>query len=227
MITHMVRVIRSTLAFVLPPIVGMLLFLLSAPFGRRRAANRGIAVVTRLGLGLAGIRLQVSGDTALLNQRPAVFVINHQSGTDPIIVASLLQRNMVAIAKHELRYHPLLGPLMRMLGTVFVKREQGIGPQVLAPLLPALAQGYAVALSPEGRRSRDGTLQPFKPGALWLAQQAGVPLIPVVLHNSSDILPARGLLMRSGTVRITLLPAQPATLTPDQLRQVFADALAA
>lgn len=226
MFTRIVRVIRSTLAFVAPPIVGMVLFLLIVPFGRRRAANLAIAVVTRLGLGLAGIRLTIGGDTGLLKQRPAVFVINHQSGTDPIIVASLLQRNMVAIAKHELRYHPLLGPLMRMLGTVFVKREQGIGPQVLAPLLPALADGYAVALSPEGRRSRDGVLQTFKPGALWLARQAGVPLIPVVLHNSRKILPAKGLLMRAGTVRITVLPAQPATLTPNQLRQVFVDALA-
>ena len=226
MFTRIARVIRSTLAFVVPPVVGMVLFLLSAPFGRRRAANLAIAAVTRLGLGLAGIRLSIGGDAGLLKQRPAVFVINHQSGTDPIIMASLLQRNMVAIAKHELRYHPLLGPLMRMLGTVFVKREQGIGPQVLAPLLPALADGYAVALSPEGRRSRDGTLQPFKPGALWLAQQAGVPLIPVVLHNSCEILPAKSLLMRAGTVRITVLPAQPATLTPSQLRQVFADALA-
>lgn len=219
-------VIRSALAFVLPPIVGMLLFVVCLPFGRRRAINLGIGVVTRLGLGLAGIRLQVEGEAALLSQRPAVFVINHQSGTDPIIVASLVRRNMVAIGKHELQFHPLLGPLMKMFGTVFVKREQGIGPQVLAPLLPALAAGDAVVLAPEGRRSRDGQLQPFKPGALWLAQQSGAPLIPIVLHNSGEILPAKGLLMKPGTVRITLLPPQPATLTTEQLRQVFARALA-
>ena len=217
--------LRSALAFVVPPIVGMALFVVCLPLGRRRATNLGIAVVTRLGLGLAGIDLQVDGEISRLRQRPAIFVINHQSGTDPIIAASLVRRDMVAIGKYELQFHPLLGPLMKMFGTVFVKREQGVGPQVLAPLLPALASGDAVVLAPEGKRSRDGQLQPFKPGALWLAQQSGAPLIPIVLHNSGEILPAKGLLMKSGTVRITVLPPQSATLTTEELRQVFADAL--
>ena len=225
MTTQLITVIRSTLAFVLPPLVGMLWFLVCLPLGRRRAINSGIRVVTWLGLGLAGIRLQVEGDVALLEQRPAIFVINHQSGTDPIIGARLVRRDMVAIGKYELQFHPLLGPLMKAFGTVFVKRERGIGPQVLAPLLPALAAGDAVVLAPEGTRSRDGRLQPFKPGALWLAQQSGAPLIPIVLHNSGDILPAKGLLMKPGTVRVTVLPPQPANLTTEQLRQVFADAL--
>ena len=225
MFTHIITVIRSALAFVLPPLVGMVVFLVCLPLGPRRATNVGIPVVSRLGLGLAGIRLQVEGETALLRQRPAIFVLNHQSGTDPIIMAALVRRDMVAIGKYELQFHPLLGPLMKMFGTVFVKREQGIGPQVLAPLLPALEGGDAVVLAAEGRRSRDGSLQPFKPGALWLAQQSAAPLIPVVLHNSGEILPAKGLLMKPGTVRITVLPPQPATLTTEQLRQVFANAL--
>lgn len=218
--------IRSLLALLLPALAGIVCFLLCLPAGRRRAANCSIALVTRLGLPLAGIRLAVTGESRLLQQRPAVFVINHQSGTDPLIVAALLQRDMVAIAKQELRQHLLLGPLFTLLGTVFVRREQGEGPQVLAPVLPALAQGYAVALAPEGHRSRDGTLLPFRRGALWLARQAQVPLIPIVLHDSHAVLPAGAVLMRPGTVHITVLPAQPATLTPEQLRQVFADALA-
>lgn len=227
MLNHITIVIRSALAFVIPPIVGMVLFVVCLPLGRRRATNLGITVVCWLGLGLAGIRLQVDGERHLLGRRPAIFIINHQSGTDPIIVASLLRRDMVAIGKHELQFHPLLGPLMRMFGTVFVKREQGLGPQVLAPVLPALAAGDAVVLAPEGRRSCDGHLQPFKSGALWLAQQSGAPLIPVVLHNSGEILPAQRLLMKPGTVRITVLSPQPATLTTEQLRKVFEDALEA
>ncbi|WP_372635697.1 lysophospholipid acyltransferase family protein [Alcanivorax jadensis] len=227
MLNHITIGIRSALAFVIPPIVGMVLFVVCLPLGRRRATNLGTAVVCWLGLGLAGIRLQVDGESHLLGRRPAIFVINHQSGTDPIIVASLVRRDMVAIGKHELQFHPLLGPLMRMFGTVFVKREQGLGPKVLAPVLPALAAGDAVVLAAEGRRSRDGRLQPFKSGALWLAQQSGAPLIPVVLHNSGEVLPAQGLLMKPGTVRITVLSPQPATLTTEQLRQVFVDALEA
>ena len=90
MFTHIITVIRSALAFVLPPLVGMVVFLVCLPLGPRRATNVGIPVVSRLGLGLAGIRLQVEGETALLRQRPAIFVLNHQSGTDPIIMAALV-----------------------------------------------------------------------------------------------------------------------------------------
>ena len=221
------RALRSLVAFVVPALTGILLLVLLLPLGRRRSANLTIPVVAFLGTRLAGIRFRVHGDTSLLKQRPAVFVINHQSGTDPIIVAALLRQDICAVAKRRLRRHLLLGPLLGLAGTVFVDSSRKPGSRALAPALPRLKQGYAVVIAPEGHRSDDRTLQAFRPGALWLASEARVPLIPVVLHNSRDILPARALLMRPGEVRVTVLaPLDPASLSLEKLEERFRETLA-
>ncbi|MDF1780122.1 MAG: lysophospholipid acyltransferase family protein [Alcanivoracaceae bacterium] len=219
----MIGILRSISAFVLPSLCGIILLVVCAPFGRRRALAITLPVVTTLGLRLAGITLRVDGDVAALQRRPAVFVINHQSGVDPLLVAALLKRDVVGIAKIELQRHLLLGPLLKLAGTLFVDRQRHAGPESLAPIIPALNDGYAVAIAAEGKRSHDGQLNPFKPGALWLAQHAKVPLIPIVLHNSHAILPAHQLIMRPGTVAITVLPAIAASesLDVESLQQRF------
>lgn len=223
---NLILTMRSLVAFVLPPLVGVLILLVCLPFGRRRAVNLAIPVIARLGLGLAGIRIEVKGDRGLLYRRPAVYVVNHQSGTDPIIIASLLRRDVCGVAKKELRHHPLLGPLLILAGTVFVDRSKADGSQKLAPALTRLAEDQAITINIEGRRSRDGKLLPFRPGALWLAHTARVPLIPLVLHNSREILPPGTMLMRPGTVTVSILPALSAEkLTLGQLEHHFHDAL--
>ena len=214
--------IRSLLALLVPSLTGITLLLVCAPFGRRRALALTLPTVSWLGLRLVGIRTRVGGDLEALNIRPAVFVINHQSGLDPLLVASVLKRDLVAVAKAQLRHHPLLGPLLWLAGTLFVEPRAHAGPQALAPLLPALAQGYAVALAPEGKRRHDGNLGPFRPGALWLAQQAQVPVVAIVLHNSGDMLAPGGLTMRPGCVDITVMPpANAEMLDADKLARAF------
>jgi putative phosphoserine phosphatase/1-acylglycerol-3-phosphate O-acyltransferase len=70
----------------------------------------------------------------------------------------------------------------------------------------ALYEGRSVAIAPEGTRSRDGRLGEFKRGAFHLARQAGVPIVPVVIHNAPDALPNGGLVVRPAEVKVTVLP---------------------
>lgn len=217
---------RSLLALIIPSLVGMTLLLVCLPLGKRRALAITLPAITTLGTRIAGITLAVQDNDNLLSVRPAVFVINHQSATDPLIVAALLKRDVVGIAKIQLKRHPLLGPLLALAGTVFVDRESHAGVESLAPALAALKAGYAIALAPEGKRSRDRRLGTFREGAIWLAQQAHVPIIPIVLHNSADALPADKLLIRPATVRVTVLPAENANLiNAEQLRARYANYL--
>lgn len=222
---------RSLLAFIIPSLVGITLLLACLPLGKRRALAIALPAITTLGTRIAGITLVVEDNDNLLAVRPAVFVINHQSATDPLIVAALLKKDVVGIAKVQLKHHPLLGPLLALAGTVFVDRESHAGVASLAPALAALKDGYAIALAPEGRRSRDRRLGTFREGAIWLAQQANVPIIPIVLHNSADALPADKLLIRPATVRVTVLPAiltnliDGETLDGKKLRALYADYL--
>lgn len=206
--------------------VGIVLLLISLPLGRRRALAIALPVITTLGTRIAGISLDVQDNDNLLTVRPAVFVINHQSATDPLIVAALLKKNVVGIAKIQLKRHPLLGPLLALAGTVFVDRTSHAGVESLAPALIALKEGYAIALAPEGTRSHDRSLGTFREGAIWLAQHANVPIIPIILHNSADALPAGKLLIRPATIRVTVLPAENANLiNGETLRARYANSL--
>lgn len=203
------RLVRTllTLAAVLPGIAtGLLVLLLRRD--RRTAMNRAIGTWGRLGLRAAGIRLEVRGAAHLEMARPCVFLLNHQSGVDPILICALLRRDFVGVAKRELRRNPLLGPAFAFAGTVFVDRldhEQAV--RSLSPAVETLRAGLSIAIAPEGTRGQGGALAPFKKGGFRLAMQAGVPIVPVVILNSQDVLPGGNWLMRPGCVSVVVHPA--------------------
>ena len=71
--------------------------------------------------------------------------------------------------------------------------------------MDALAAGRSVVIAPEGTRSRDGSLGKFKRGAFHMARQAGVPVVPIVIHNATDALPNRAMVIRPAEVKVTVL----------------------
>jgi putative phosphoserine phosphatase/1-acylglycerol-3-phosphate O-acyltransferase len=79
--------------------------------------------------------------------------------------------------------------------------------EAMMPLVDAMrVEGKSVCLSPEGTRSVTDKLAPFKKGAFHLAMQAGVPIVPIVIHNSVDVQPKGDLLFHPGTVHVDVLP---------------------
>jgi 1-acyl-sn-glycerol-3-phosphate acyltransferase len=173
---------------------------------RRRALNRAIGVWGDLGTRAAGIELDVA-DAEHLRLRPAVFLINHQSGVDPILLCALLRRDFVGVAKREIRRNPVLGPAFAFVGSVFVDRadrEQAV--RALAPAVETLRSGIAVAMAPEGTRSPERAVGHFKKGAFRIAMAAGVPIVPIVICNAADVLPRGGWIMTAARVRVRVLP---------------------
>jgi putative phosphoserine phosphatase/1-acylglycerol-3-phosphate O-acyltransferase len=182
---------------------------LAATGDRRRAVDRAIDVWGRLGTRAAGITLAVEG-AGRLRLRPAIFLFNHQSGIDPILLCALLRGGFVGVAKQEVRRNPVLGPAFAFAGTVFVDRgdrEQAVG--ALSEAVATLRAGLAVAIAPEGTRSRDAALGPFKKGAFRLAMAAGVPLVPIVIHDAWRVLPRHAWVMTASTVHVTVLAPVP------------------
>ena len=103
-----------------------------------------------------------------------------------------------------------MGPALTFAGAVFLDRENTEDPQAaLQPAVDALAQGKCVVIAPEGTRSRDGTLGDFKRGAFHMARQAGVPLVPIVIHNAQDALPGNSMVVRPAEVKVTVLKPVP------------------
>lgn len=185
-----------------------LLGTLSARFGgsSRSNANRITQLLGDLGCGFAGLELDIDGPEFLRQRGPVIYVFNHQSLLDAMILARLLRRDVVPFCKQEMAGKPLLGALLANAGTIFVDRDAADQSAVLQAAQAVLADGRSLVIAPEGTRSASGALQPFRHGAFFLAKKARVPIVPIVLHNVHDALPKGGLLLRPATVRVSVLP---------------------
>jgi putative phosphoserine phosphatase/1-acylglycerol-3-phosphate O-acyltransferase len=174
---------------------------------RRDAVNVGMTTWGELGTALAGIELAVEGEEHLWAERPAVFIFNHQSGIDTLLLCKLLKRDVVPIGKQELRNTPLFGPIFAWSGMVFIDRgdpEKAVA--ALKPAVEALRSGLSIAIAPEGTRSSTTRIGRFKKGAFHLAMQAGVPIVPIVFRNAIDALPKHSLVIRPARVECVVHP---------------------
>jgi putative phosphoserine phosphatase/1-acylglycerol-3-phosphate O-acyltransferase len=163
-----------------------------------------------IALALAGVQLRVSGEEHLWTLRPAVFVFNHQSSMDVPIVANLVRRDLTAVAKKEASRDPRFAILGHVARVAYVDR--GNSQQARAALAPAvdrLREGISLAIAPEGTRSVTPRLGRFRKGAFHVAMQAGVPIVPIVIRNAGDVMWRGSLLVRPGTVDVTVLPPIP------------------
>jgi putative phosphoserine phosphatase / 1-acylglycerol-3-phosphate O-acyltransferase len=199
---------RTALAYAsLAPSLGAGLFAGLVSGSRREAINTGGALFGDLATSLSGVDLRVEGEENLWAERPAVFIFNHQSGLDLILMAKLVRRDVTGVGKKELLKNPLFGPLLAASGVVFVDRfNTARAIEALEPAVQALGDGLSLAIAPEGTRSLTPRLGAFKKGAFHMAMQAGVPIIPVVFRNVLDALPKDALVVRPATVEAVVLP---------------------
>lgn len=181
--------------------------------GAQQRANSLTRLLGRLAGRSAGLTLQVEGKQHLAAHRPCIFVFNHQSLLDAVVLARLLEQDVVPFCKQEMADAPIVGPLLRQIDTIFVDRKNPDQSAVLQRALGVLNEGRSLAIAPEGTRSTLGTLQPFKQGAFYLAKKARVPIVPIVLHNVKDALPKGSLLIRPANIRVSVLePVLPGEL---------------
>jgi putative phosphoserine phosphatase/1-acylglycerol-3-phosphate O-acyltransferase len=186
--------------------------LLGAPAGVldgswRQVINLAATTWGELGTALAGIRVSVHGEEHLWSHRPAVFIFNHQSAIDVLILCKLLHRDFVGISKQEVRSNPIFGPAFALAGTVFIDRANHVKAiEALKPAVDALREGLSIVIAPEGTRSSTGRLGRFKKGAFHIAMQARRPIVPIVIRNALDALPKHGIIARAATVDVVVHP---------------------
>jgi 1-acyl-sn-glycerol-3-phosphate acyltransferase len=136
---------------------------------------------------MLGVRATVTGREHLAGGGSFVFVPNHQSHLDILLLLALLPGRTRFAAKQELWRHPVMAAILDTLGMVPIDRER---PEASVELLNrAAASGDSFVVFPEGTRSRDGRLLPFKKGAFVLAIAAGLPVVPVTLRGTRRLMP--------------------------------------
>jgi putative phosphoserine phosphatase / 1-acylglycerol-3-phosphate O-acyltransferase len=170
---------------------------------RRDAVNFMTSVGSDLTLALAGIHLNVTGEDNLRSQRPAVFIFNHQSILDGFIVMKLLREDVAGVAKKEVASQPGFGQFARFANMALIDRGNASqAMSALEPVVRRLQEGYSIAISPEGTRSATPAIGKFKKGAFHMAMQGGVPIVPIVIRNTGELLWRGAKVMRSGTVDV-------------------------
>ncbi|MCC6213909.1 MAG: 1-acyl-sn-glycerol-3-phosphate acyltransferase [Polyangiaceae bacterium] len=177
-------------------------------------------------------RFEVEGVApADVKTRPYVVVSNHESNADPFLL-SHLPWDMRWIAKQELFRQPLTGWLLTLGGDIPLRRgERESVVEMLAECRATLRAGMSVMVFPEGTRSPDGELLPFKDGAFQLAVECGVPVLPLALHGTRDCMQKGSFLLHEAHAVVRILePVETQGMTLDDvatLRDTCRDRIAA
>ncbi|MDW7773284.1 MAG: lysophospholipid acyltransferase family protein [Desulfobulbaceae bacterium] len=202
--------IRAVLTLAAAPLITFIfsaLTLLDIMFFRKSGEKVQIFPITwaRCICRMIGVRVRITGADNLNPGQTYIFVGNHVSQFDIFCFQGYFPHAFRWIAKKELFRIPFFGPAMRRSGVVSIDRSKGR--EALKSLDRAarqIAGGTSVLIFPEGTRSPDGRLHPFKTGAAILAIKAGVPVVPIGFIGTYDILPKGKLLAKNGEVAIRI-----------------------
>lgn len=156
-------------------------------------------------LKIARVHVTVTGTENVLKDRPQIFMSNHQSDFDILIVLAFLPGQFRWIAKKELFRIPVFGKAMRNAGYIEIDRQDHQRAMIsLEEAAKKIREGKSVMSFPEGTRSRDGKVKAFKQGMFHLAIRSGVAVVPITIIGASEIMPKRSLRVNPGWITMVI-----------------------
>jgi len=198
--------LRSLSILFLTAVASVATYLAGQVTRSRSAPERVMGWWGRSFVRLGGWRVRVEGMGGL-PAGGAVLVSNHQSLVDIPLLLAAFPRPVKFIAKRELGEIPLFGKAMAAAGNLFVDREDPRDTvQMLRDAGARLRGGELLVVFPEGTRSMDGSIGEFKPGAFFLAQRSGAPVVPVYIDGGNRALPKGSLRFRPADLLVRVLP---------------------
>jgi len=159
----------------------------------------------RILLTISHIPVEIVGRRHVLMDSPQIFAANHQSDVDTMVALACIPVPFRWIAKKELFNVPLFGAAMRNAGYIPIdRRNHESAMKSLEDAAQIIKKGNSVMTFPEGTRSNNGTIQPFKQGIFHLAIRAGVPIVPVTIIGTAAIMPKRSLKIIPGRIKLII-----------------------
>jgi 1-acyl-sn-glycerol-3-phosphate acyltransferase len=174
----------------------------------------------------ADIDLVVRGREHAEGSQPLIVMSNHQSLYDIPVLFCAIPGRLRMVAKAELFEVPVWGQAMRAAGFIRIDRRDRA--QAVASLRAGAAmlqEGTRIWIAPEGTRSWDGQLGPFKSGGFRMALETGAPILPVAIDGTRRVLPAKGFVVQQHQrVAVTLLPPiDPARYGMERRKELMRD----
>src|SRR5215831_3311483 len=211
MIRTIIGVVRTLLALIYllatVPVAALIAFPWTFITGK-------IDLLYRVGMSLAysaalvsGARVKIVGLDAIDQSHTYIFMSNHVSNLDPLILCPLIPRRTSILAKKEIWRIPILGKALDLAEIVPVEREKREAAiQSIRRAGEVMRHGINMTLYPEGTRSRDGRLLPFKKGPFHLAAETGFPIVPITILGTYEMMPKGQAFVKSGTVTLVFHP---------------------
>jgi 1-acyl-sn-glycerol-3-phosphate acyltransferase len=179
---------------------------------------------SRILLAVAGVKLEVVQHAPLDRKRPYIVMANHASMIDIWAVFLAVPVSLRFIAKKQLGAIPLFGWAMQAGRFIFIDRQNAASARrSIAEASRRIGAGQSVVIFPEGTRTRDGRLNPFKKGGFHLALESRAEIVPVAIHGSRALMPRGAALIRSGTVRVEIGAPIPTAGLPASEREALAN----
>jgi len=158
-------------------------------------------------LAVARVRVRITGLSHIDPNRSYIYMANHQSNFDIPVLLGYLKVQFRWLAKAELFDIPIFGRGMRGCGYISIDRsDRRSALESIRQAADTIRNGVSVLIFPEGTRSPDGHIQPFKKGGFFLARKAGVPIVPVIIRGTWPIMPRSSLKISPGNVTVEVRP---------------------
>jgi 1-acyl-sn-glycerol-3-phosphate acyltransferase len=163
--------------------------------------------LAHLGVRIAGVRIKTVGLDRLDPAGTYIFMSNHVSNLDPLILCPMLPRRTSVLAKKVIWRIPILGKALDLAEIVPVEREnREAAIQSIQRAGEVMRHGINMTMYPEGTRSPDGKMLPFKKGPFHLAMETGFPIVPVTILGTYKMMPKGSNIVRSGTATLIFHP---------------------
>jgi len=207
------RSILLVLIYIALLIFAIPVLLVCVLFGLRDAFIAYGRWMMRVGRRILGIEIEVRGLDRLDPATPCIFMSNHLSFLDGPLLMTILDRPARVIVKRFVFRIPILGLGMRFSGYVPLDKEgRGAGKASIARAARLIREKrYSFLIFPEGTRSWDGNIRPFRRGGFFLALACGAPIVPVTVRGTYGLMPRGKRIIRKGPVQIVFHEPVPVT----------------
>jgi 1-acyl-sn-glycerol-3-phosphate acyltransferase len=173
---------------------------------------------------ILGVHIEITGTDKIEKHRSYIFMSNHLSFLDGPLLFMTIPQPIRVILKKEVFKIPVIGLGMRQVDFVPVDRKGIKGGKKSIDRAAQLIKekGYSFLIFPEGTRSLDGQLQTFRRGGFFLALNSGVPIVPISIQGTYELMPKESFFVKKGSIRLIFHPAVPVEeYTPKNLPELI------